>query len=142
MDRLTRNAIVISAIVLVLLALSLAWNRFGMTPRIWQLNELLQQDPVLAVYPYRFRAVLFINGVVTLTSPHESEVPIEPFLQAIEPDLAGKSADDPAMLAAQERFWKQEMRAIELMTSQPDVESVVWSLDRAWYHDHGVRLGQ
>lgn len=142
MDRLTRNAIIVSAILLALLVFSLAWNRLGMTPRIWQLNALLEQDPVLASYPYDFRAVLFLNGIVTLTSPHASVAPVEPFLKVIDADLADKSSKDPAMLAAGERFWRQEMRAIELMISQPDVDSVVWSLDRAWYHRQGLRLEQ
>lgn len=142
MDRLTRNAIVISAILLVLLILSLAWNRFGLTPRIWQLNELLEQDPVLAGYPYHFRAVLFLNGIVTLTSPHASVVPVEPFLMTVDAGLKGKSSEDPAMLAARERLWRQEIHAIKLMISQPDVDSVVWSLDQAWYHKHGIRLDQ
>lgn len=140
MDRLTRTATIVSAILLALLILSLAWNRFGLTPRIWQLNALLQEDPVLAEYPYDFKAVIFLNGIVTLTSPHASEVPVEPFLRAVDPSLADKSPQDPAMLAAGQRFWRQELRAIELMTAQPDVDSVNWSLDRAWYHRHGIRL--
>jgi hypothetical protein len=142
MDRLTRNAIIVSVMLLVLLILSLAWNRFGMSPRIWQLNALLEQDPVLAGYPYHFRAVLFLNGIVTLTSPHDSLVPVEPFLATVDPELTGKPAADPAMESARERFWRQEIHAIELMISQPDVDSVVWSLDRAWYHEHGIRLEQ
>ncbi len=46
------------------------------------------------------------------------------------------------MVAAGERLWRQEMHAIELMISQPDVDSVIWSLDRAWYHKHGIPLEQ
>lgn len=140
MDRLTRNAIIVSGILLTLLIVSLAWNRLGFIPRIWQLNALLQQDPVLTSYPYTFRAVLFVNGIVTLTSPHASVAPIEPFLQVIDASLAQAAPEDPAMLAARDGFWRQEMRAIELMIAQPDVDSVVWSLDRAWYHAHGIPL--
>lgn len=142
MDRLTRNAILLSALLLLLLILSLAWNQFGITPRIWQLNALLKEDPVLADYPYDFRAVLFFNGIATLTNPTAGSVPAEPFLTRIDPELTGQAPDDDLMGVARERFRRHEMRAIELMVSQPDVESVVWSLDRAWYHKHGIPLGR
>lgn len=140
MDRLTRTSIIISGILLVLLIVSLAWSRFGATPRVWQLNALLEEDPVLAQYPYQFRVVLFLNGIATLTSPHASQVPIEPFLRAIDPALAAKPNDEKAMAAALERFRQQEMRAVDLLYAEPDVESAAWSLDRAWYHQHRVPL--
>ncbi len=142
MDRLTRNSIIISAILFVLLIVSLAAHKYELRPRVWQLNQLLEEDPVLSGAPYQFRVVLFINGVVTLTSPHASEVPIEPFLVATDPALAGKPATDPEMLAAGQGFRETEMRAIQIMVDQPDVDSVVWSLDRAWYHKHGVPLAK
>ena len=140
MDRLNRNAIIISAIILILLVLSMAWHRIDMKPRIWQLNDVLQQDPVLAAYPYPFRALLFLNGIVTLTSPHASEAPLEPFLIQIDPALAGKAPDSPEMQAARARFNEHEMHAIQVMMAEPDVESVIWSLDRAWYQKQGIRL--
>jgi len=137
MDRLTRNAMLISTLLLVLLIISLAWNR-DLAPRIWQLNALLEQDPVLINYPYDFKAVLFVNGIVTLTSPHASVAPLEPFLQTVD-----VNAKMPAELAAaRARFEQQERHVIALMLAEPDVESVEWSLDRAWYHRHGVPLAQ
>lgn len=142
MDRLNRNAIIVSAVLFILLIVSMAWHRFDMTPRIWQLNAMLQEDPVLADYPYQFRALLFLTGVVTLSSPHAFEVPLEPVLVEIDPTLAGKAQDDPAMRAAADRFREHEMHAIAVMRSQPDVEAVIWSLDRAWYRQHKLALGQ
>ncbi len=142
MDSLTRNSILISIVLFVLLIVSIGWGHFGVRPRIWELNDMLQQDPVLANYPYQFRVVEFLNGVATLTSPHANEVPIEPFLQTIDPALADKASNDPAIRAAAQRLTEDEMRAVTLMTSEPDVDSVVWSLDRAWYHKHGIRLVQ
>ncbi|NEV64149.1 hypothetical protein [Thiorhodococcus minor] len=141
MDRLTRNSIIISAILLVLLIVSLAASQNELRPRVWQLNELLEDDPVLANYPYDFRVLLFLNGIVTLTSPHASEAPLEPFLAKVDPRVADKPAGSPEMRAAGQRFREVEMRAIQVMVSQPDVESVVWALDKAWYHKNKVPLG-
>lgn len=135
-----RNAIILSAIALVLLALTLSWAPNGIRPRIWQLNELLQQDEVIAQYPYDFRVLTFLGGVATITSPRASTVPEEWYLTVIDPALAGKAADAPEVTAARERLYGTEMRIIALMLSQDDIDSVVWTLDRAWYHRHGVKL--
>jgi hypothetical protein len=140
MDRLTRNSIIISAILLVILVISLAAGRDDLRPRVWQLGEVLEKDPVLAAYPYRFRVLLFLNGILTLTSPHASEVPLTAFLTKIEPSAAGRAADSPEMLAAEKRFREVEMHAIQVMLAEPDVDSVVWGLDRAWYHKNATPI--
>lgn len=142
MDRLTRNSIIISAILFVLLVISLAANNYELRPRVWQLGELLKADPVLANYPYDFRPLVFLNGVVTLSSPDAGEGPLPAFLAKVDPAVAGKPAGSPEMVAAEQHFRQIEMRAIQVMRSQPDVESVVWSLDKAWYHKHGVPLAR
>ncbi|MCG6984966.1 MAG: hypothetical protein LJE61_07185 [Thiocapsa sp.] len=141
MDRFTRTALIGSGVLLVLLALSLVpWGHWRLSPRIWQLNDVLKQDPVLADYPYDFRAVEFLRGIATLTRPYDAEVPAAIFLTTTDPALSGKPADDPALLAAEERLREHEMRAISLMLAEPDVSSVVWSLDRAWFGRRGIPL--
>jgi hypothetical protein len=143
MDRFTRNAVVGSGVLLVLLILSvLPWGDMKFGPRIWQLNAALQQDPMLAEYPYEFRALLFLNGIVTLTRPYDGDVAVTDALVAIDPTLAGKPADDPAVLAARDLLQRHEMHAIFLMLAEPDVTSVVWSLDRAWVNRQGIALPQ
>jgi hypothetical protein len=141
MDRFTRNAVIGTGLVLALLILSLVpWDRMSLRPRIWQLNDILSQDPILAAYPYEIRALLFLNGVVTLTRPYDDQVPVNAFLGAIDPALAGKAADDPALVAAKDRLRQHEMHAIMLMVAEPDVDSVVWQLDRARLFDLGIAL--
>jgi len=142
MDRLTLTSIIASAAFLIFLIVSLTWHNDELRPRVWQLNEVLEQDPELAEYPYDFKVLLFLNGVVTLTSPQSSDVPLRPFLNRIDPSLADKPADAPEVVEAERRFRAIEMQAIRVMLSQPDVESVVWSLDRAWYHKNRVPLAK
>lgn len=141
MDRLTLTSIIASAAFLVFLIVTLTWHNDELRPRVWQLNEALEQDPVLAEYPYDFKVLLFLNGVVTLTSPQASQAPLRPFLNRIDPSLADKPDDAPEVIEAERRFRAIEMHTIQIMLSQPGVESVVWSLDRAWYHRHRVPLG-
>jgi hypothetical protein len=140
MDRLTLTSIIASAAFLIFLIVTLTWHNDELRPRVWQLNEVLEQDPMLAEYPYDFKVLLFLNGVVTLTSPHASEMPLRPFLNRIDPSLADKPADAPEVIEAERRFRAIEMQAIKVMISLPDVESVLWSLDRAWYHKNRVPL--
>lgn len=142
MDRLTLSSIIASAAFLIFLIVTLTWHNDELRPRVWQLNEVLEQDPVLADYPYDFKALLFLNGVVTLTSPHASEVPLRPFLNRIDPSLADKPADAPEVVEAERSFRAIEMRAIQVMLTQPGVESVIWALDRAWYHKNRVPLAK
>lgn len=142
MDRLTLTSIIASAAFLIFLIVTLTWHNDELRPRVWQLNEVLEQDPMLAEYPYDFKVLLFLNGVVTLTSPHASEAPLRPFLNRIDPSLADKPADAPEVVEAERGFRAIEMQAIQVMLSEPDVESVIWSLDRAWYHKNRVPLAK
>lgn len=140
MDRLTLSSIIASAAFLIFLIVTLTWHNDELRPRVWQLDETLEQDPMLAEYPYDFKVLLFLNGVVTLTSPHGSQVPLRPFLNRIDPSLADKPDDAPEVVEAERRFRAIEMHAIQVMLAQPDVESVIWALDRAWYHKNRVPL--
>ncbi|SDX29935.1 hypothetical protein SAMN05421644_1018 [Allochromatium warmingii] len=140
MDRLTLSSIIASAAFLVFLIVTLTWHNDELRPRVWQLNELLEQDPVLADYPYDFKVLLFINGVATLSSPHTSELPLRPVLNRFDPALADKPDTAPEVVAAERRWRAIELQAIQVMLRQPDVESVVWALDRAWYHKQRLPL--
>ena len=140
MDRLTLSSIIASAAFLVFLIVTLTWHNDELRPRVWQLNELLEQDPVLADYPYDFKVLLFINGVATLNSPHTSALPLRPVLNRFDPTLADKPDTAPEVVAAERRWRAIELQAIQVMLSQPDVESVVWALDRAWYHKQRLPL--
>jgi hypothetical protein len=141
MDRFTRNAVIGSGVITVLLILSvLPWGGMAFGPRIWQLNAILKEDPVLAEYPYDFKALLFLNGIVTLTRPYDAEVPVNEAVVAMDSTLTGKSADDPAVVAARDRLQRMELYAIGLMLAEPDVRSIVWSLDRAWLNRQGIAL--
>jgi hypothetical protein len=141
MDRFTRNAVIATAVLTLALILSVtSWSEMRLGPRIWQLNAILAQDPTLEESPYPFKAVLFLNGIVTLTRPYDEQVSLTEALTAMDPTLSGKPADDPAVIAARDRLQGYEMYAIGLMLSQQDVRSVVWSLDRAWVNEQGIAL--
>jgi hypothetical protein len=138
LPRLTggRIALVVTALIVLLLVF---YGR-NFVPRTWELNEMLRNDPVLAAYPYEFRVVNFLNGVATVTRPYTDAFGPETFLLQIDPALAGLGSDDPALRTAEQALQAQESRAVGLLLGQPDVQSVDWWLDQAWYTRNEVPL--
>ncbi|WP_295449316.1 hypothetical protein [uncultured Thiodictyon sp.] len=137
MDRFTRNySLGLGLIVLAALAL---WGHSTWQPRVWEINQLLVADPLVANYPYQFRAVSMDNGVVTLLTPRSSAVPAYQFVQIIHPELAGKAQDDPGMIKAQADLVNSQRRVMDLVGALPDVKKIAWTLDLRWLADHGVQ---
>lgn len=136
MDAFTRNysaGLGLIALVLIGIWLNSTWQ-----PRVSEINAVLQSDPLVAKYPYQFRAVSFDNGIATLLTPRSFDVPAARFLTIIYPELAGKGEVDPAMAAAQQALVDSQKRAMELVEGLPYVTAVRWELDIRWLADHGV----
>ena len=139
MDSFTRNySILLGAILVGLLDwwLSSIWH-----PRVWEINEMLESDPELADYVYQFRVVDFDDGLAILSTPRSFDVPAMRFLEIVQPELAGKAQDDPAMIVAQQDLIDHQKRAQGLVLALPDVQRVDWRLDVQWLADHGVHPG-
>ena len=138
LDRFTRNYLIGLGVVagIVLLAWIASWN-----PRVGEINDLLEKDPLVAAYPYRFHVLALENGVAQVSTPRSFEVPVIRFLGIIRPELRGKAQDDPALMQAQADLVKVQKRVAAIVRSQPDVKRVRWVLDREWYADHGIDLG-
>ena len=138
MDNFTRNySIGLIGAALVLLGF---WLYSLWTPRVWELNDVLEAEPVVATYPYAFRVTEFSDGIATLSTPRSFNFPAVRFLPILEPELANLAQDDPRMVAAQQRLIDAQKRAMELVQAQPDVRGVRWELDIAWLADHGIQV--
>jgi hypothetical protein len=136
MDIYTRNySIGLGALVLVLAAL---WVYSIWSPRVWEINDLLESDPLISAYPYQFRLRSLDNGVATISTPRSFDVPAIQFLAIVHPGLASLAQDDPRMIAAQQKLIDAQQRAMGLVQAQPDVQTVAWELDVRWLEDHGV----
>ena len=135
MDRFTRNYLIVLGVIaaLVLGAWVASWDW-----RAGDINALLEDDPLVASYPYSFRVLAVENGVARVSSPRSYEVPVMRFLAVIRPELHGKAQDAPEMMAAQADLVKVQKRVEQIVRGQPDVRSVRWVLDRQWYSDRGI----
>jgi hypothetical protein len=137
MDRFTRNyLIVLGVAVALILGIWIA----GLDWRAGEINGLLEDDPLVASYPYAFRVLAVENGVARVSSPRSYEVPVMRFLVVIHPELGGRAQDAPEMMAAQADLVKVQKRVAEIVKGQADVRSVRWVLDRQWYSDRGISL--
>jgi hypothetical protein len=138
MDSFTRNYTIILGFILF--GLFAWWISSAWQPRIWEINEQLESDPMLSNYAYQFRLLDLQDNVATLSSPRSFDVPAMRFLEIVQPDLAGKTQDDPAMIQAQQDLIDHQKRAQGLVLALPDVKRVDWRLDVQWLADHGVHV--
>ena len=137
MDRFTRSySMVLGLFALAAVAL---WLHSTWQPRVWEINRMLEADPLVANYPYQFRVLSLENGVATLLTPRSPAIPASQFIPILYPQLAGKDQDDPAMIKAQADLVASQRRAMDLVGALPDVQSVAWTLDLRWLSDHGVQ---
>lgn len=138
MDRFTRiYSIAIGVIVIGALA---AWIGSAWKPQVWELDQVLEADPQVSSYPYRFRVVSFENGVATISTPRSFDVPAYRFLAIIHPNLTNKADNDPQVIAAQQGLVDHQKRAQGLILAQPQVESVEWELDTQWLAARGINV--
>lgn len=136
MDRFTRNYLI--ALGVIVTAVAALWIASSWDPGASRINEVLESDPELAAYPYQFRVEALDDGVALLKSPRSFDVPVSRFLAVIDPHLAGRPDDDPAMMAAQADLVRHQKRAQALVEAQPEVTRVRWVLDRAWWAERGL----
>lgn len=137
MDKFTRNYSI--ALGLICLAIFVIWLA-NIDFRVSELNDLLEDDQMLADYPYQFRVISLNNGVAELSSPRSAAMPAIKFLGIIYPELKGSTAQDPNMITAQKDLADHQMHAKNLILEQPDVIRTRWVLDRDWYSERGIFL--
>ena len=139
LDTFTRNYLI--GLGVVALAMLLAWLA-SIDRRAGEINDQLEADPLVSAYVYPFHVIRVENGIAEVSTPRSYEVPVMQFLGLVRPELAGLPQNDRTLMAAQAELVKVQKRVAKIVTSQPDVRSIRWVLDRQWYADHGISLGQ
>lgn len=138
MDRFTRNYLIglgLFAVFLIGLWIASNWQ-----PGLAPLNRLLQEDKLLANYPYQFKVVSLKKGVATLSSPRSFEVPVIRFLGVLYPRLSGRPDNDPDVREAQAELVRVQKHAQAIVLEQPEVNSTRWKLDVDWYRSRGIHI--
>ena len=135
LDRGTKiYAAILGSILLVWL---IAWL-LTLDGRLSEIDDMLQDDPQLAAYPYQFKALEIENKTAVISTPRSTSLPAIRFLGIIKPGLANRSAQDPAVIAAQKELASLQSKVRKLVTSRTDIEKVRWRLDKDWYASRGI----
>lgn len=140
MDTFTRNYSM--GLASLVLSLIIFWLYSLWAPRVWELNEILEAEPVVATYPYAFRVTEYSDGVATLSTPRSFSFPVVRLLPVLYPELANLAQEDPRMVAAQQRLIDAQKRAMKLVQEHSDVREVRWVLDVGWLAVHGIQVQQ
>ena len=135
LDRGTKiYAAILGSILLVWL---IAWL-LTLDGRLSEIDDMLQDDPQLAAYPYQFKALEIENKTAVISTPRSTSLPAIRFLGIIKPGLANRTAQDPAVIAAQKELASLQSKVRKLVTSRTDIEKVRWRLDKDWYASRGI----
>jgi hypothetical protein len=121
----------------ILLIALLSWL-LTLDLRLGEIDDMLLNDPELAAYPYKFKALAIQGKTVVMSSPRSTQMPAVSFLGMIKPGLANKSEQDPEVIAAQKELGALQSKVRKLVTSREDIESLRWRLDKAWYASRGI----
>lgn len=136
-DKFTRNySIVLGAIVLILLVWALYED-----PLVSDLNDLLEQDSVVAGYPYRFRVLGLENGLAIISTPRSFDFPVHRALGILFPNLANRAQDNPDVMQAQQLLAEIQKRVKAIVMQSGKVKGIRWELDKNWLSQHGIQLG-
>lgn len=137
LDRGTKiYAAVLGGIVLAGLAVWL----LSLDPRLGEINRMLQADPEIAGYSYRFRVLEIQRTTAVVSTPRSPEVPAARFLGIIRPELGNRDAQDPELIAAEKELASVQSKVRKLILTRPDIDNVRWRIDKEWYADKGVWL--
>lgn len=138
MDRFTRNYSIFLGLVVLAILLAVLYE----DPAVSDLNELLEQDELVASYPYPFRVTkLDKGGVATMSTPRSTEFPVQRALGLLFPRLANRRQDDPDLMQAQQELATVQKRAMAIVKDADAVKRVSWVLDTAWLSKYGVQVG-
>ena len=134
MDRGTK----IYSLILGIICLSLAITFLYDPPKVKELNEQLEAIKKVKDFPYSFRVLRINNGIATMNSPISIDLPCGKVIAIIFPQLKGKSLLSPEYQQAQEQLAEVQMLASNHVKSDPEINKIIWELDKTWLIQNGV----
>jgi hypothetical protein len=108
--------------------------------RVGEIDDMLQQDPQIASYPYPFRALEIKGKTAVMSTPRSSTMPAVKFIGLINPQLKNLSEQDPKMISAQKELAAVQSKVRKLVSGRDDIDSVNWRIDKEWYAEKGIWL--
>ena len=100
----------------------------------------LQASVKLRNYPYKFWVMKVDNGVVSLSTPRNFDVPAYKALAVLYPNINTKDPNNPEFIAIEQLLGDVQAEARSIVLTQPGVKDVRWELDRDWLVGHQIEL--
>jgi hypothetical protein len=104
------------------------------------LNSDLARDAEIDAYPYAFKVLETSNGVATILTPRNNQVPATLILAVLYPNLKGVDIMSDEMQNAQTELAYIQSKTAAIVKKHPDIQSIVWQLDERWIENHGLRI--
>jgi len=136
MDKGTKIYTFILAIIFISLSITFLYE----SPKVTALNDQLNSIKAVRDFPYAFRVLRINNGIAIMNSPISIDLPCGKVIAVIFPKLKGKSMLSVEYQQAQKQLAKVQMLVSDLVKSDPDINKVVWELDKSWLIQHGISL--
>lgn len=108
--------------------------------RLGEIDDMLEQDPEIAAYPYKFQALEIRGATAVLSTPRSASVPAVRFLAILNPKLANKSEHDPTVITAEKELASLQSKVRKLVLERDDIDRVTWRIDKQWYAEKGVLI--
>lgn len=108
--------------------------------RLGEIDDMLQQEPSIAAYPYTFRALEIKGTTAVMSTPRSTSMPAVRFLAIIKPSLANKSEHDPMVIEAEKELANLQSKVRKMVLERQDIDKVSWRLDKQWYADKGIMV--
>jgi len=135
LDRGTKiYAAIMGGIALIVLAIWL----LTLDCRLGEIDDMLQQDPEISAYPYKFHALEIKGTTAIISTPRSTSMPAVRFLAIIKPSLTSKTEQDPEVIEAQKELAGLQSKVRKMVLSRDDIKDVQWRIDKQWYADKGV----
>jgi hypothetical protein len=135
---LDRGTKIYAAILGGILLTALASWLFSLDFRLGEIDEMLQQDPQIASYPYKFHAFEIQGTTAIISTPRSTSMPAVRFLAIIKPRLASKTEQDLDVIKAEKELAGLQSKVRKMVLSRDDIEDVRWRIDKQWYTDKGI----
>jgi len=120
------------AVIMLIASFFVVWILWANLSAI-AINNKLKEDPEIRNYPYSFRVLRKKGTTAIMSTIRSKDVSATLALRTLFPKLKNKSDDSPAMKRALGKMAYIQVRAKNIVLSEPNCNVIVWELDKNWY---------
>ncbi|MDI9244883.1 hypothetical protein [Marinobacter sp. CHS3-4] len=125
-----RKQFIIVMLVAAIFVGWLGWRGF----EVISLNHALQDDDIVAKYPYQHRVVRVEGNTAIMSSLRSHSTPTRDALNAVFPSMRNLADTSREWQRAEREMAQVQARAGDIILGQSGIDRIRWELDENWYH--------